>query len=141
MTVLELPWRLAGGERDDDYTALGVRFGAGGPVVRAAWLPDGWSQAGDRRERGWRYLLDGRGLRRVAVFDRGGPGGRVAHMALVNVGRDVAARAAHSGDGIAWEKLDGDERCSAVACLHHAARSPTRRVARHARRLLDTAPH
>lgn len=84
----EILWSTA-----EDFEALGFTFGElvdGDPLFRQASLPEGWKREGSDHAM-WSYIVDGRGIRRVAVFYKAAFYDRHAHMGLQNVGRTLAS--------------------------------------------------
>jgi hypothetical protein len=100
-----------------EYEALGFQFGdpdPDDPLFMPAKLPDGWRREGSDHAM-WSYLLDQRGLRRVAVFYKAAFYDRKAHMTIVRVGGELASKFLYwqPGDGpapeIPWDKLTAEE--------------------------------
>lgn len=76
----------------DDMEALGFVFGevvASDPMFREVTLPDGWKREGSDHAM-WSYIVDERGIRRVAIFYKAAFYDRSAHMAIDNVGYSTA---------------------------------------------------
>jgi hypothetical protein len=102
-----------GSSVDDDLRALGFTLGdpdPDDPLFRPVTLPEGWRREGSDHAM-WSYILDERGIRRVAVFYKAAFYDRKAHVSVINVGGEVASNAIY-GDGpiqVPWEKLTDDE--------------------------------
>jgi hypothetical protein len=85
----ELPVNTRG--QDAAFLALGFTFGEpvnGDTLFRPATLPDGWRREGSSHAM-WSYLVDARGVQRVAIFYKAAFYDRAAHMNLVNVGAKI----------------------------------------------------
>lgn len=109
---------------DAAFLALGFTFGE--PVddlFRNATLPAGWRRKGSEHAM-WSYLVDARGIRRVAIFYKAAFYDRSAHMDLVNVGNAIAITALY-GDGpitraaLTLDLLTAEERASLAASVEH----------------------
>lgn len=75
-----------------DYEALGFSFGEkveGDPVFQKATLPAGWKRQGSDHDM-WSYIVDERGLKRVAIFYKAAFYDRSARMSLCDVGQALA---------------------------------------------------
>lgn len=127
-----LPADLNGASREG-FETLGFRFGdaiPGDPLFQEASLPAGWRREGSKHAM-WSYIVDERGLRRVAVFYKAAFYDRKAHMNLVNVGYDIASSFIY-GDQATFAlrpDLTDSERAGAHAAaadyLESAERHPT----------------
>lgn len=101
-----------------DFEALGFTFGdpdPSDPLFRPATLPDGWTREGSAHAM-WSYLLDERGIKRVAIFYKAAFYDRDAFMNILNVGAECASEAIY-GDGPVtgpWDTLSLEERAEAV---------------------------
>jgi hypothetical protein len=102
-----------------DFLALGFTFGEyvpGDPIFRVATLPHGWRREASEHDM-WSYLVDERGVQRVAVFYKAAYYDRNAHMRLINVGRELASRAVWGDDiptagSLNLDRLTADERAA-----------------------------
>ncbi len=94
----------------DAMIALGFTFGepfADDPLFRPATLPTGWKREGSDHAM-WSYIVDERGIRRVAVFYKAAFYDRRAHMGMVDVGRGAASDAIYGDWPITREALRVD---------------------------------
>lgn len=131
LTATTLPSEILHSTRQD-FEALGFEFGpmvSGDDLFIEAELPKGWSRDGSDHAM-WSYILDERGIRRVALFYKAAFYDRKAHMSLVNVGADIATKHIY-GEASAFEAnpaLTEDERAagirSAEAYVEDAERNP-----------------
>lgn len=95
-----LPTEISCREGIAGFEALGFTFGDvvdGDPLFRNATLPDGWSRAGSHHSM-WSYIVDERGVSRVAVFYKAAFYDRRAHMGLLDPGREQANAYIYAGD-------------------------------------------
>lgn len=113
--------------------ALGIVRGktvAGDPLFVHATLPDGWTREASEHAM-HSYLLDARGVRRVAIFYKASHYDRRADLRLVKVGTELASEAIY-GDGPAvlppvWPRLTTSERADFCAGLDSYRESALRR--------------
>lgn len=122
-----------GRNHDDELRALGFTLGdpdPADPLFRPATLPPGWQREGSDHAM-WSYVVDDRRLRRVAIFYKAAFYDRRAHLLIINVGGETAARYIYAdGDPppIPWAKLTPTERDGALAYAReyqaNAARNP-----------------
>ncbi|TSD48561.1 hypothetical protein FFI94_022110 [Rhodococcus sp. KBS0724] len=115
--------------------ALGIVRGepvAGDPLFVHATLPDGWTREASEHAM-HSYLLDARGVRRVAIFYKAAFYDRRADLRVVNVGTELASEAIYGDDPAVlppvWPKLTTAERADFCAGLESyresALRSPS----------------
>lgn len=101
---------------DEAFLDLGFSLGdpdPADPMFRPATLPEGWKREGGDHAM-WSYIVDERGIRRVAIFYKAAFYDRRADMHLQDVGGALATEAIY-GDGAVtgpWDKLTEDERAS-----------------------------
>lgn len=91
---------------------LGFTFGEPtDDLFRHATLPAGWQREGSGHAM-WSYIVDERGLQRVAIFYKAAFYDRDAFMRLVRVGSDLASSFIYSeGDPtVPWDVLTETER-------------------------------
>lgn len=107
------------GSDDPRFAELGFTFGdpdPKDPMFRPATLPAGWRREGSDHAM-WSYILDERGIRRVAIFYKAAFYDRRAKMYLTRPGFEAATHAIY-GDGPVtgpWDRLTADERVDAIA--------------------------
>jgi hypothetical protein len=114
--------------KDDAFRALGFTFGdadSGDEMFRPATLPSGWKREGSDHAM-WSYIVDERGIRRVAIFYKAAFYDRSAHMYLTNVGRETASAVIYGKEPITAEslrlaQLTDAERADLVAEIHDYA--------------------
>lgn len=116
--------------------ALGIVRGkpvTGDPLFIHATLPKGWTRSPEEFSTYYSYLLDGRGVRRAAIFYKAAHYDRRATIRVVNPGSELANAAIYA-DGpsalpIEWPKLTADERAEFFTALdsyrQSALRNPT----------------
>lgn len=83
-----------------EFEALGFTKGEGvegDELFVNATLPDGWTRQGSDHSM-WSYIVDNRGVRRVAVFYKAAFYDRRAHMHLTRPGRELASDIIYSGN-------------------------------------------
>lgn len=88
-------------DRRGDFEALGFTFGEVNPkdpIFQQATLPEGWTKDGSGGGSYWSYLLDERGIQRVAIFYKAAFYDRAATATVVNVGYDVARKFIYGDD-------------------------------------------
>lgn len=100
----------------DELATLGFVKGApvdGDELFVEATLPAGWTRESAGHAM-WPYLLDERGIRRVAVFYKAAFYDRRAHMSLMRAGSDWASNAIYGDDPVAlpefWARFTNEER-------------------------------
>lgn len=115
-----LPAEARGATWDSDgwaeLAALGFVKGdlvEGDELFVEATLPEGWTRAADDHAM-WSYILDERGVRRVAVFYKAAFYDRRASMSVMHTGTEVATQVVY-GDGelelpAFWPLLTAEER-------------------------------
>lgn len=120
---------------DGTLDALGFVKGEpvpGDPLFVRCTLPDGWRKAGSDHAM-WSYIVDERGIRRVAVFYKAAWYDRSAHAQIVDVGAAATTEAIY-GDGLPrlphlWDVFTDAERddfrAGLQAYLQQAEESPT----------------
>ena len=88
-------------DRRGDFEGLGFTFGEVNPqdpIFQQATLPEGWSKDGSSGGSYWSYLVDERGIRRVAIFYKAAFYDRSAHASVINVGYDVVNKFIYGDD-------------------------------------------
>src|SRR6266536_284007 len=99
---------------DGELRALGFQFGdpdPDDPLFRPATLPTGWRREGSDHAM-WSYLVDGRGIRRVAMFYKAAFYDRRAHLSIIDVGGEAASHYIYAeGEPapVPWGKLTAAE--------------------------------
>lgn len=112
-----------------EFETLGFAFGEpveGDDLFVHATLPEGWKRQAHTAL--WTYIVDERGIQRVAMFYKAAFYDRHAHMSLVDVGAEVASQYIF-GDEALFEPpvtLTDDERAEAVKAARHYVESPYR---------------
>lgn len=102
----------------DELAELGfVRGEKRDDLFTSATLPDGWKREGSDHAM-WSYIVDTRGVRRVAIFYKAAFYDRSAHASIQNVGWSLGTEALY-GDGPAelpasWDVLTDSERADFV---------------------------
>jgi len=87
--------------RRGDFEGLGFTFGEVNPqdpIFQQATLPEGWTKDGSSGGSYWSYLVDERGIQRVAIFYKAAFYDRSAHASVINVGYDVASKFIYGDD-------------------------------------------
>ena len=107
---------MRGEKRDDLFTS--------------ATLPEGWKREGSDHAM-WSYIVDERGVRRVAIFYKAAFYDRKAHAHIQNVGYSLAIDALY-GDGPAelpasWDVLTDSERVDFITKVDDYLRTATER--------------
>ena len=85
---------------DEAFLALGFAFGEtvpGDDLFRQATLPAGWERKGSDHAM-WSYVVDDRGIERVAIFYKAAFYDRRAFMRLDNVGASLASKFIYGDD-------------------------------------------
>lgn len=104
---------------EEEFTALGFTFGEPtDDLFREATLPEGWSRKGSDHAM-WSYIVDERGVERVAIFYKAAFYDRRAHMSLSRVGSSLASSFIY-GDGpdeTPWDVLTNEERADFISSL------------------------
>jgi hypothetical protein len=94
----QLPIEGTSGDAEERLTDLGFTLGEPtDDLFREVTLPAGWTREVSDHAM-WSYILDERGVRRLAVFYKAAFYDRKAHCSLVNVGADLTTEIVY-GDG------------------------------------------
>lgn len=111
------------------FEALGFVFGDAvpdDPIFRLARLPVGWKREASDHDM-WSYVVDGRGVRRVAVFYKAAYYDRNAFMRVIDVGSALADEACWGDDVPTAESLnldrytDAERKAFAKQIAYHRA--------------------
>lgn len=123
--------------KDEKFVALGFTLGeplASDPLFREATLPTGWHREGSEHAL-WSYIVDERGIKRVAIFYKAAPWDRDAFMRLTSVGHDIVATAIFGAEVPSVRSLKLDKLAKEELDEVHAA------VAEQRARVTDSPKH
>lgn len=113
-------WNKSNAEKREAFEELGFEFGEtaeDGLFVRAT-LPEGWTREGSEHAM-WSFVVDERGIPRVAVFYKAAFYDRKAHMSMTDPGSEAAA-SAMEGKADLWPVLSEEERESYLGKLRRS---------------------
>jgi hypothetical protein len=118
----------------EELVALGFTLGpidTADSLFRPVILPTGWKRIGSSHAM-WSYIVDERGIRRVAMFYKAAFYDRRAHVTLLNPGREIASLAIYGEEpegGIPWTAFTRDElsafKASTIEYIESAKRCPS----------------